>query len=87
VHTVFSVAFNPTISISSPTFTMPRSMRPVTTVPRPDIENTSSTGIRKRSVQRSLGLRDELSSASASLKIAPSPISDLSPPSPSARCR
>jgi hypothetical protein len=25
---------------------MPRSMRPVTTVPRPEIENTSSTGIR-----------------------------------------
>ena len=36
----------PTISTSSPTFTMPRSMRPVTTVPRPEIENTSSTGIR-----------------------------------------
>jgi hypothetical protein len=36
----------PTISISSPTLTMPRSMRPVTTVPRPEIENTSSTGIR-----------------------------------------
>ena len=34
------------ISISSFTFTMPRSMRPVTTVPRPEIENTSSTGIR-----------------------------------------
>jgi hypothetical protein len=26
---------------------MPRSTRPVTTVPRPEIENTSSTGIRK----------------------------------------
>jgi hypothetical protein len=25
---------------------MPRSTRPVTTVPRPEIENTSSTGIR-----------------------------------------
>jgi hypothetical protein len=25
---------------------MPRSMRPVTTVPRPEIENTSSIGIR-----------------------------------------
>jgi len=35
-----------TISISSPTLTTPRSMRPVTTVPRPEIENTSSTGIR-----------------------------------------
>ena len=29
-----------------PTFTTPRSTRPVTTVPRPEIENTSSTGIR-----------------------------------------
>ena len=36
----------PTISISSPTLTTPRSIRPVTTVPRPEIENTSSTGIR-----------------------------------------
>src|SRR6478609_392376 len=46
VHTVFKVGFNPTISSSSPTFTTPRSTRPVTTVPRPLIENTSSTGIR-----------------------------------------
>ena len=36
----------PTISISSPTLTTPRSTRPVTTVPRPLIPNTSSTGIR-----------------------------------------
>ena len=46
VTTVLAVAFSPTISISSPTFTMPRSTRPVTTVPRPEIENTSSIGIR-----------------------------------------
>ena len=46
VHVVFSVALIPTISISSPTFTLPRSTRPVTTVPRPDIENTSSIGIK-----------------------------------------
>ena len=39
----------PTISISSPTLMMPRSTRPVTTVPRPEIENTSSTGIRNGS--------------------------------------
>ena len=36
----------PTISISSPTFTVPRSIRPVVTVPRPLIPNTSSIGIR-----------------------------------------
>src|SRR5437762_2053419 len=37
VTTFFSVGLNPTISISSPTFTRPRSTRPVTTVPRPGI--------------------------------------------------
>ena len=37
----------PMISTVSPTFTIPRSTRPVTTVPRPEIENTSSIGIRK----------------------------------------
>ena len=41
----FSVGLYPTISISSPTFTLPRSTRPVTTVPRPEIEKTSSIGI------------------------------------------
>jgi hypothetical protein len=46
VHVVFVVSLMPTISISSPTFTIPRSTRPVTTVPRPEIENTSSIGIR-----------------------------------------
>ena len=34
------------ISTSSPTLMMPRSMRPVATVPRPLIENTSSIAIR-----------------------------------------
>jgi hypothetical protein len=46
VTTFFWVGRMPTISISSPTFTMPRSIRPVTTVPRPEIEKMSSTGIR-----------------------------------------
>jgi len=36
---------NPTISTGSPTLIFPRSTRPVTTVPRPLIENTSSIGI------------------------------------------
>ena len=41
------------ISISSPTFTIPRSTRPVTTVPRPVIVNTSSIGIKNgRSTSR-----------------------------------
>src|SRR5271166_808479 len=43
--TFFCVSRNPTISISSPTFTLPRSTRPVTTVPRPEIEKMSSIGI------------------------------------------
>ena len=46
VTTFFIVGRKPTISTSSPTFTLPRSTRPVTTVPRPEIENTSSIGIR-----------------------------------------
>ncbi len=46
VHTVSCVSRMPTNSTFSPMFTMPRSMRPVATVPRPEIENTSSTGIR-----------------------------------------
>ena len=54
VTTVFVVGLRPTISTSSPTFTIPRSTRPVTTVPRPEIENTSSIGIRNgRSFARS----------------------------------
>jgi hypothetical protein len=47
VQVVLTVSLIPTISISSPTLTTPRSIRPVTTVPRPEMENTSSTGIRK----------------------------------------
>src|SRR6266571_467310 len=45
VTTFFCVARKPTISTSSPTFTLPRSTRPVTTVPRPEIENISSIGM------------------------------------------
>jgi hypothetical protein len=46
VQTVFVVGLIPTISTSSLTWMMPRSTRPVTTVPRPVMENTSSIGIR-----------------------------------------
>ena len=45
VTTVSRVSRSPTISTLSPTFTFPRSTRPVPTVPRPEIENTSSTAI------------------------------------------
>ena len=57
-RSVFWVGRMPTISISSPTLMMPRSMRPVTTVPRPEIENTSSTGIRNGLSIVALRLRD-----------------------------
>ena len=46
VTTVFLSVPKPTISTSSPTLILPRSIRPVATVPRPVMENTSSTGIR-----------------------------------------
>ncbi|MBV6449780.1 MAG: hypothetical protein MHPDNHAH_00493 [Anaerolineales bacterium] len=39
------VSRKPTISMGSPFLATPRSTRPVTTVPRPLIENTSSTAI------------------------------------------
>src|SRR3984957_7506243 len=45
VTVFFIVGRKPTISISSPTFTLPRSIRPVTPVPRPEIEKMSSIGI------------------------------------------
>ena len=53
VHTDFFVSLIPTISISSPVLITPDSTLPVTTVPLPEIEKTSSTGIKK---SLSLGL-------------------------------
>ena len=46
VHTVLVVGRKPTISTSSPVWTIPCSTFPVTTVPRPVIVNTSSIGIK-----------------------------------------
>ena len=58
---------------------MPRSTRPVTTVPRPEIENTSSIGIRNGlSIGRS-GVGMYLSTASISARTEFSPISGLLP--------
>ena len=45
--TVRGASVKPTISMLSPTLTSPRSILPVTTVPRPLMEKTSSTGIKK----------------------------------------
>src|SRR4029450_13120041 len=59
VPTVFSIwGWIPTISTSSPTLTTPCSTRPVTTVPRPVIVNTSSIGMRNGFVRSPLGLGD-----------------------------
>src|SRR6266404_3122509 len=81
VQTVFTVAFSPTISTSSFTLTMPRSMRPVTTVPRPEIENTSSTGIRNGLSTSRLGIGMYLSISSTSFTTEGTPSSLLSPSS------
>lgn len=47
VQIVFWVGLRPTISRSSPVLRQPCSMRPLATVPLPDMEKVSSTGIRK----------------------------------------
>ena len=54
VATVVLVSLRPTISSGSPALSCPRSTRPVATVPRPVIVNTSSTGIRNGKILRSL---------------------------------
>ena len=62
-------SFRPTISTSSDTWRVPASTLPVATVPRPVIENTSSTGMMKfLSVSRS-GSGMKLSTASISSMI------------------
>src|SRR5262252_7064355 len=79
VTTDFCVSRSPTISTSSPTLILPRSMRPVTTVPRPEIENTSSIGIKNGwSIGRS-GSGTNASSASKSFSTASSASSPFSP--------
>src|SRR5205814_2296066 len=71
VTTVFLSVPNPTISTSSCTFTFPRSIRPVATVPRPVIENTSSTGIRHGFSTSPFGTGMFLSSAANSSSTLP----------------
>ena len=55
---------------------MPRSTRPVTTVPRPEIVNTSSTGIRNGLSISRFGSGMNVSHASSSFRIDGSPSSD-----------
>src|SRR3989442_1114160 len=71
VTTVFLSVPNPTISTSSCTFTFPRSIRPVATVPRPVIGNTSSTGIRNGFSTSRFGTGMFLSSAANSSSTFP----------------
>ncbi len=70
VTTHLRVSRIPTRSTSSDTFTLPLSTRPVATVPRPVIENTSSTGIRNGLSRSRFGSGTELSTASISSQIA-----------------
>ena len=80
VHVVLTGSLDrPTSSISSPTLTVPVSMRPVTTVPRPPMEKTSSTGIRKGLSSSRLGVGTAESTAAISLRIDSRPSGDLSP--------
>ena len=66
VTTVFWVGRSPTISTSSPTWTTPCSIFPVTTVPRPEMVMTSSTGIWNGLSTSRWGSGTKLSTASIS---------------------
>ena len=79
VQVVFEVSRMPTISISSPTFTTPRSTRPVTTVPRPEMENTSSMGMRKGFSTSRFGSGMYSSRVATSFSTAGTPLSAESP--------
>ena len=79
VATVFSVSRKPMISNGSPTCTLPRSILPVATVPRPVMENTSSTAIKNGFSVSRCGSGIQESNASISLLMHGSPSSLWSP--------
>ncbi|CAM3028984.1 hypothetical protein LEPN103867_15040 [Legionella pneumophila subsp. pneumophila] len=79
VQVVFWVSLIPTISTSSPTLTIPLSTRPVTTVPRPEIENTSSIGNKNGLSMFLTGSGMYESIVSTNFSIALTPISLSSP--------
>src|SRR5207247_306604 len=74
VATVLRVSRKPTISTSSIRLSTPRSTRPVTTVPRPSILNTSSTHIRNGlSTSRvGRGINPSMASSNSSTAFSPS---------------
>jgi hypothetical protein len=74
VHVVFWVLTRPIISISSPILTLPVSILPVTTVPRPEIEKVSSTGIKNGLSKSRSGVGIALSTASINANTASLPI-------------
>ncbi|KAJ5139064.1 uncharacterized protein N7515_003912 [Penicillium bovifimosum] len=73
MHIVWAVEPIPTTSTVSPTRIVPRSTRPVATVPRPAIENPSSTGIKNGRDFTSTGVGIYASNASPRRMIARSP--------------
>lgn len=73
VQVVLAVGFKPTTSISSPTLITPISTLPVATVPLPEIEKVSSTGIRKGLSVSLFGVGIAFSTAAIRLKMASLP--------------
>mmetsp|Transcript_5289 Transcript_5289/g.10965 ORF Transcript_5289/g.10965 Transcript_5289/m.10965 type:complete len:215 (+) Transcript_5289:609-1253(+) len=69
----------PTTSISSPALTQPVSIRPVTTVPRPEIEKVSSTGRRKGLSRSRSGWGMKVSTLRMSSRTASLPIGSSRP--------
>jgi hypothetical protein len=84
VTTVFRVSPKPTISTSSPTFTVPRSTLPVTTVPRPSDRKYVLYRQQKRLVYLPHRLRYKLVHRLHQLPNRPSPLRPQGPPMPSA---
>ena len=76
---MFIVSRKPMISNGSPTCTLPRSILPVATVPRPVMENTSSTAIKNGLSVSRFGSGIQVSKASINLWIEGSPNSLWSP--------
>mmetsp|Transcript_93868 Transcript_93868/g.265578 ORF Transcript_93868/g.265578 Transcript_93868/m.265578 type:complete len:225 (-) Transcript_93868:400-1074(-) len=75
----WGLSFTPTISMPSPALTTPRSMRPVATVPFPEMDMTLSTAMRKGLSTALAGSGMKESTAFMSSWIAGTPYSPVSP--------